>query len=227
MNIQGSTVLVIGANGVFGKLTAEKLMAMGANGIGTARSNESAANLPAGLTQGLLLDLESAESIATLTGYLSTSGVQLDGIINLAGVVGFGSATDTTASDAQKLMQVNHLGPSAVISALLPVLAKSEREPFVLSITGVVAEKVFPGMAAYVASKTAHSTWLKALNLEARRMKIRVIDVRPGHTETGLASRAVFGVAPAFPQGMTAEHVVMTIVEAITSGTTELASTDF
>ncbi len=225
--MQGNTVLVIGANGVFGRLTAEKLMAMGANVIGTARSNESAANLPAGLTQGLLLDLESAESIATLTGYLSTSGVQLDGIINLAGVVGFGSVTDTTARDAQRLMQVNHLGASAVISALLPVLAKSEREPFVLSITGVVAEKVFSGMAAYVASKTAHSTWLKALNLEARRMKIRVIDVRPGHTETGLASRAVFGVAPAFPEGMTAKHVVDKIVDAITSGATELASTDF
>ena len=225
--MQGNTVLVIGANGVFGRLTAEKLMAMGANVIGTARSNESAANLPAGLTQGLLLDLESAESIATLTGYLSTSGVQLDGIVNATGLVGFGSVTDTTARDAQRLMQVNHLGASAVISALLPVLAKSEREPFVLSITGVVAEKVFPGMAAYVASKTAHSTWLKALNLEARRMKIRVIDVRPGHTETGVASRAVFGVAPAFPTGMTAEHVVDKFVEAIVSGKTELASTDF
>jgi cyclic-di-GMP-binding biofilm dispersal mediator protein len=158
---------------------------------------------------------------------LSTSGVQLDGIINLAGIVGFGSATDTSASDAQKVMQVNHLGPSAVISALLPVLAKSENEPFILSISGVVAEKIFPGMSAYVTSKTAHSTWLKALNLEARRMKIRVIDARPGHTETGLASRAVFGTAPAFPQGMTPQHVVDTIVAAIVTGSNELASENF
>jgi len=227
MNLQGSTVLVIGANGFFGRLTAEKLIAMGANVIGTARSNESAANLPAGLTQGLLLDLESAESIATLTGYLSTSGAQLDAIINAAGVVGFGPAAETSARDAQKLMQVNHLGPSAVISDLLPVLAKSAREPFVLSISGVVAEKVFPGMPAYVASKTAHSVWLKAFSLEARRSKVRVIDARPGHTETGLATRAVFGVAPAFPQGMTPQHVVDKIFEAIASGATEVASADF
>ena len=227
MNLQGSTVLVIGANGVFGRLTAEKLMAMGANVIGTARSNESAANLPAGLAQALLLDLESAESIATLTGYLSTSGVKLDAIINTAGVVGFGPAATTSASDAQKLMQVNHLGPSAVISALLPVLAQSEREPFVLSITGVVAEKIFTGMPAYTASKTAHSAWLKALSPEARRLGIRVIDARPGHTETGLASRAVFGVAPAFPQGMTPQHVIDKVFEAIASGATEVASTDF
>ena len=225
--MQGSTVLVIGANGVFGRLTAEKLIAMGWGVIGTARSNESAANLPVGLAQALLLDLESSESIATLTGYLSTSGVQLDGIINAAGLVGFGSTTDTLASDAQKLMQVNHLGASAVISGLLPVLAKSEREPFVLSITGVVAEKVFPGMAAYVASKTAHSVWLKAFALEARRAKVRVIDARPGHTETGLASRALFGTAPAFAQGMTPEHVIDVIFGAIESGATEVASTDF
>jgi len=227
MNIQGRTVLVIGANGVFGRLTAEKLMAMGANVIGTARTNESAANLPAGLAQGLLLDLESAESIATLTGYLSTSGAQLDAIINASGVVGFGPAAATSASDALKLMVVNHLGPSAVISALLPVLAQSEREPFVLSISGVVAEKVFQGMPAYVASKTAHSAWLKAFALEARRSKVRVIDARPGHTETGLATRAVFGVAPAFPQGMTPQHVIDKLFEAIESGATEVASTDF
>jgi cyclic-di-GMP-binding biofilm dispersal mediator protein len=82
-------------------------------------------------------------------------------------------------------------------------------------------------MAAYTTSKTAHSTWLKALALEARRQKVRVMDARPGHTETGLASRALFGTAPAFAQGMTPEHVVNKIIEAIEAGITELPSDSF
>jgi cyclic-di-GMP-binding biofilm dispersal mediator protein len=82
-------------------------------------------------------------------------------------------------------------------------------------------------MAAYVTSKTAHSTWLKALAMEARRDGIRILDARPGHTETGLATRAVAGVAPSFPSGMTAQHVVSVIVRAIEDGTKDLPSEAF
>jgi cyclic-di-GMP-binding biofilm dispersal mediator protein len=82
-------------------------------------------------------------------------------------------------------------------------------------------------MTAYIASKTAHAAWLRALALEVRRSKVRVLDAHPGHTETGLAGRAVFGAAPAFPTGMTAEHVVDVIVSAIVADETALASERF
>ena len=42
--------------------------------------------------------------------------------------------------------------------------------------------------------------WLRrpvsAAAKEARKSKIRVLDIRPPHTETGLAGRAIAGVAP-------------------------------
>lgn len=227
MTLNGSNYLVIGANGVFGRLISESLANRGATVIGTARSNESASNLPATLSQKLLLDLESQDSIQQFVQYLTSSNAPVDGIINASGRVGFGTISETSAEDAKRLMQINHSGPAQVIAGLLPLLANSTNEPFVLSITGVVAEKVFPGMSAYTTSKTAHSTWLKALALEARRQKIRVTDARPGHTETGLASRALFGTAPAFAQGMTPEYVVSKIIEAIEAGITELPSDSF
>ena len=227
MTFNGKQYLVIGANGVFGSLIARTLTEHGATVIGTARSNESASNLPAELAQKLLLDLESQTSIDQLTDYLLTSDTPLDGIINASGRVGFGTIADTTLDNAQRLMQINHFGPAQTISRLLPQLAKSANEPFVLSITGVVAEKVFPGMSCYITSKTAHSTWLKALALEARRQKIRVIDARPGHTETGLATRPLFGTAPAFASGMTPEKVVSVIITAIETGITDLPSDSF
>jgi len=227
MSIAGSNILVIGANGALGSQIAQLLMQLGAQVVGTARSNESAATLPAGLSQALLLDLESDVSIDTLVGYLANESKPLDGVVVASGLVAFGSATETPAEISNRLMLVNHLAPSRVITGLTAKLATSTNEPFVASISGVVAEKVFPGMAAYLTSKTAHSTWLKAFALEARRVGIRVLDARPGHTETGLAGRAIFGTAPAFPTGMTPEHVAKVIVDAIESGLKDLPSEAF
>ena len=227
MNISGSQILVIGANGVLGAAISQRLISAGASVIGTARTNETATNVPAGLTQALLLDLESEDSISTLTNYALSSNLKIDGIVVASGLVAFGSIAETPAEVSQRLMTVNHLAPAKVVSTLLARLAESQNEPFILSISGVVAEKVFPGMAAYLTSKTAHSTWLKALALEARRAGIRVVDARPGHTETGLATRAIFGTAPAFATGMTADHVAQVIVAAIVDGTKDLPSEAF
>jgi cyclic-di-GMP-binding biofilm dispersal mediator protein len=227
MSLAGSNILVIGANGALGSQIAKLLMQRGAQVIGTARSNETAATLPAGMMQALLLDLESEQSIDTLVSYLSTQDQPLDGVVVASGLVAFGSVAETPSTVSSRLMKVNHLAPARVISGLAQKLATSTKEPFVASISGVVAEKVFPGMAAYVTSKTAHSTWLKAFALEARRAGIRVVDARPGHTETGLAGRAVFGTTPAFPQGMTAEHVATVIVDGIDGGLKDLASEAF
>ena len=68
---------------------------------------------------------------------------------------------------------------------------------------------------------------MQAKQMELRRKKVLVLDAKPGHTETGLASRAIFGQAPAFPQGMTAEHVVKTILDAVRDGKASLSSSDF
>ena len=54
-------------------------------------------------------------------------------------------------------------------------------------------------MAAYSASKAALTAFDRVARLEARRRDIRVIDIRPPHTETGLAGRPIAGSAPKLP----------------------------
>ncbi len=224
MDFQGKKILVIGASGVFGSLISQTLVARGAHVYGSAKDSTTAEKLTAQVSTKLLLDLENPASIEAVISYLSSE--TLDGIINAAGVVGFGRAQETSATDAAKLMQINHLGPAAVISGLYESLKRAEGS-FVSSITGVVAEKVFPGMSAYTTSKTANSAFLSSIALEWRRDKIQITEARPGHTETGLATRALFGQAPAFPQGMTPEHVVEVILAGIESGTALLPSDAF
>lgn len=234
MPVQGQRIVVVGASGVLGGAIAEGLVAAGALVEGTASAQDSVVRIPAVVPGRHVVDLEDPASIEQFALEITASG-PLDGIVIASGVVAFGTIAETPPEVADQLMQVNHLGPASLIAQCLPALADSAeqgRSPFVMSISGVVAERAFPGMAAYVASKTAHSAWLKSLRMEVRRPLVRVIDARPGHTETGLAGRAVFGQAPAMPTGMTPGHVADVIVAAITGeasgpGTTDLPSTAF
>ena len=67
----------------------------------------------------------------------------------------------------------------------------------------------------------------QALTREARRKKIRVIDARPPHTETGLAGRAIEGEAPRMPEGLAPIDVARVICDAIDGDATDLASSAF
>jgi cyclic-di-GMP-binding biofilm dispersal mediator protein len=228
MEFTGKKILLIGGSGVLGAELVRQLSAEGANVMATARNSETAAKIPAEAKLKLVVDLEIPESIKTLTDYLLDANKPINGIINAAGVVGFAKATETSPSDSTKLMQINNLGPAAIISALHPLLVMDkETESFVAGITGVVSEKVFPGMSSYTVSKTAHASYLATITQEFRRDKIQVTDAKPGHTETGLASRAIFGTAPAFPEGMTASHVVSVLLAGIKEGKSVIPSTEF
>lgn len=228
MEYFGKNILVIGGSGALGAELVRQLSAQGAHVMATARNAETATKIPSEAEIKLIVDLESQESIKTLTDYLLASKKPIHGIINAAGVVGFAKATETSPQDSATLMQINNLGPAAIISALHPLLAlDKENGSFVAGITGVVSEKVFPGMSAYTVSKMAHASYLATIAQEFRRDKIQVTDAKPGHTETGLASRAFFGTAPAFPEGMTASHVVSVLLAGIREGKALISSNEF
>uniref|UniRef100_UPI0040483BF4 SDR family NAD(P)-dependent oxidoreductase n=1 Tax=Aquiluna sp. TaxID=2053504 RepID=UPI0040483BF4 len=229
MELANKKFLVVGASGVLGAELTRQLRAKGAEVMGTASSNDSAAKIPAVAEVRLLLDLTQPESITTLTDYLvAASG--LDGIINAAGVVAFGPASELKSETIESLTKINFSGPMQLFSELHPALkasAEAGNEPVVVNITGVVAETPMPGLAAYSGSKTAIQGFLQGITREWRRDGIRVVSVRPGHTETGLATRAIQGEAPQFPQGFTPEHVASKIVEAIETDEKDLPATAF
>ena len=60
-----------------------------------------------------------------------------------------------------------------------------------------------------------------------KRAGVRWIDARPGHTETGLASRALSGESPNFGTGMAPDTVARRIVEAMVGDDKDLPSTAF
>jgi cyclic-di-GMP-binding biofilm dispersal mediator protein len=228
--LQGKNILVVGASGGLGREFCAQLGQAGANVFGTASSNESSARLPADLAQRLLLDLDSDVSIQALTDYLIAAPVSLDGVVLAAGLVAFGGIGDTPALVIERLMRVNATGQMQLVARLLPKLSASAavgNEPFVLSISGVVAENPLSGLAAYSASKTALHGFALAASKELRKAGIQWVDARPGHTESGLAGRAIFGVAPNFGVGMPVAQVVARMIAGLESLEKDLPSSAF
>lgn len=224
MELVGKRVLVIGASGVFGSLIAQELIEQGAEVLGTASSNESAFKIPEACSLKLLLDLTSDQSIAKLTEYINATGI--DGIVLASGLVAFGNTSEMTPEVLEKLFQVNAIGQMKLLMRLQSALERADGA-FVLAIPGVVAETPLPGLAAYSASKTALQGFLTAITREWRRQGIRVISARPGHTETGLATRAIAGSPPVFPSGLEPRSVAQRMVSAILAGEKELAAEAF
>jgi cyclic-di-GMP-binding biofilm dispersal mediator protein len=228
--LKARNILVLGASGVLGSTIATKLAQAGATVMATSSTLESAERVPHAGNPRLLVDLTNPESIRVLIEYLIESDAKIDGIVNATGVVAFGNFTELSPEVLTKLFAVNTTGPIQLIQGLLPALkasAAAGNDPFIVNISGVVAETPMAGLAAYSASKAAFFAFNQAISRELRRDGIRVIDARPGHTETGLAGRAIGGVAPAFPTGMSAEQVSDRIVKAIVEDEKDLPSSAF
>ena len=228
MTDSANTVLIIGASGAVGSRFAQRFLASGTNVIGTASNQSALAKIPSGVVEQYVLDLTDFGQIVSVCGDIKQKHEAISGVVIASGVVGFSNVENTNLDLAATMMTINHLGPAQVVSELFSVLATNQvPNSFVLGMTGVVVEQNFPGMSSYTASKVAHSAFLSSIGKEWRRYKVTAIDVRLGHTETGLADHPLFGQAPNMPTGFDPDHAVDVIMAGIANRVSVINSTDF
>ena len=230
LDFNGKRILVVGATGAFGSSLTNLLQAEGVSVFGTASSQETSSRLPADLPLRLILDLANLESINAVAEYLAAGFEHIDGVILASGLVAFGDYAATPHSVTDRLMKVNFSGQVELVRKLLPLLQKSSElgnSPFVISFSGVISESPMAGLASYSASKTALHGFVSSASKELRKQGISWIDARPGHTESGLAGRAIFGTAPNFGAGLSVESVCGRVVSAIIDGEKDLPSSSF
>ena len=209
--------LVAGGTGGLGALIATELRARGCIVTTVSRAPSSdAAHISA--------DLRSPEAISAVMNSIVERHGALDIVINAMGVVAFGPLDATSIDTIEELFLTNTF---AHIFLMKEALKCARQGSVLVGISGVIAEQNLPGMATYGASKAAVRSFNEALTREARRSGVRVIDARPPHTETGLASRAIAGDPPKMPAGLAPIKVAQRIVQAIADGETDLPSTSF
>lgn len=222
-DLVGRSALVLGATGGLGSVVAAGLAGRGATLTLVARDEARLDRLEVD-GQRLALDLRTPQAVeAAVRGAVAHSG-GLDVVVNAVGVVAFGAVDELSVDTMEELFLVNTFVPIMLAQVALAELAPGG---VLVNISGVVAEQNLPGMAAYGASKAAVRSFDEAFGREARRRKVRVIDARPPHTETGLADRPIEGQAPSMPAGLSPAEVADVIVEAIVGDVTDLPSAAF
>lgn len=224
-DLNDAVVLVLGASGGLGSRIAAMLEDEGARVVRAARRPDSLSGPDA-----YLADLRTEQGAASLVAAALQAHGRLDGVVVAAGVVAFGPADEVSDDTLAELVETNMLGPIRALRDASQALAESAaagREPFVVTISGVVSESPTAGMAAYSASKAGLAAFVSAASREYRRRDVRVLDARPGHTDTGLATRAVEGTAPAFGAALDPDDVAARIVRAIVDGEKDLPSSAF
>lgn len=225
-DVSGKTFVVVGARGGLGREIATALTQRGASVIGTTRSESSFGEMVGYTSRQMPLDLNDPRSVADFIDELTSGPVGIDGLVLAAGIVAFGPAAETSSATLSELMTVNATAQLAIVTGLALTLARSG-DAVVVSLSGKVAEIPTAGIAAYSASKAALHAFSVAAGRELRRSNIRWVDARPGHTETGLATRAVAGTAPDFGAGLTPAAVATRIVDAIVNDEKDLPSAAF
>lgn len=222
-NLDGASIVLAGASGGLGSAIGARLQKAGARLVLFARdvSRLEALDLEGSRIPGDLRDGDGCRD--AIEAAISHHG-RLDGVVNAAGAVAFGEVESLTDDVIDHLVAVNLTGPIRLARAALPHL---ESGGFVANVSAIVAEAPTAGMALYSATKAGLTAFDAALARELRRRKVDVIDIRPPHTETGLADRPLAGTAPRLPEGLAPDTVAQRVVNAITTGARELASTDF
>jgi len=219
----GRSVLVAGATGGLGSAIALNLAQRGAILTLVSRRHErlAALGVPG---HRLALDLRDPDACHAAVSAAVEHAGRLDVVVNAIGVVAFGPIEELSVDAMEELFMTNTFVSIVLTKAGLGVLNEGG---VIVNISGVIAEQNLPGMAAYGASKAAVRSFGEAVAREARRRKIRVIDARPPHTETGLADRPIEGRAPKMPTGLDPAAVAVTICDAIAGTATDLPSSAF
>ncbi|MDQ3102729.1 MAG: SDR family oxidoreductase [Actinomycetota bacterium] len=221
MEIEGKGFLVAGASGALGSRFARELDRRGARLALTARDPATIVDLAAEL-DAAAIELEitgpssRAAAVERAAGELGT----LDGLVVATGAVAFGRSGEIDPAFEERLMSVNATGPMGLIAAALARMADGGA---VVVLSAVVAEYPTAGMAAYSASKAALSAYIAALRRERRRELSAVIDVRPGHMETGFSGRALSGDPPRMPEPEDPDELVAAAIEALAAEKREVA----
>ena len=173
-------IFITGIASGIGRATAERLLAAGHDVMGV----DLIADAPEG-TRVFAADVTDEAAMGAIFDDLSAEGVQLDAIVNVAGIHAMCSLVEEDYNKMNRLLEINLCGAMLVNRVLHPLLAEDGRIVIVTSEVAPLDPMPFNGL--YNISKTALDCYAQALRQELNLLGQRVITVRPGAIETPLA----------------------------------------
>jgi NAD(P)-dependent dehydrogenase (short-subunit alcohol dehydrogenase family) len=220
--LSGRLALITGANRGIGLAIARALAREGCSLMITGRDERALAKARAELKKfqpqqlnvdvlAQSCDVRSPDSVDYLFALVRGLHQPLDILINNAGIGHLNRTVgDLPYPTWMEVIDTNLNGLFLVTQAALAVL---KRGSTIVNNLSIAAERVFPGSAAYNASKHGALGFTDTLREELRPKGIRVIALLPGATDTALWN-TLWPKAPRRKM-MSAETVARTVVDAL------------
>jgi 3-hydroxy acid dehydrogenase / malonic semialdehyde reductase len=189
--------LVTGASGGMGTAICRALIADGRSVILADREAGPVQALAAELgatAHALVLDITDATAVTDLPASVPEAFGPIDVLINNAGHdIGGRTRFDIGAmEDWAGILETNLIGTLRVTRAILPDMVACDRGDIVM-MSSINALRIIPDMAAYSTSKSALHAFTETLRGELAETGIRVTEINPGLTKTGIIRRRYRG----------------------------------
>ena len=232
-------VVVTGASAGIGRATCLELARRGCSVVAAARSAASLETLrdevatTGGTVRPVVLDVRDPGSRQALADRLAADGVQVDVLVNNAGVAVSGPLLEADLNGVRDLFETNTFGLLALTQLLARPMVQRRRGR-VVNVSSTAGRFAGPMTGAYSASKFALEALSDALRLELVDLGVDVVIVEPGAVSTGFAERSVeqvqidpggpyAGLIPEVPRlvarsqagAVSAERVAATIADAV------------
>lgn len=200
MSTERKTALITGASSGLGAHFAGLLGDNGFQVVLAARRTEALAALKSeieargGVAHAVALDVTKETSIDGAFEEIDRLGLQIDVVVNNAGVSGTKPALDITAADWDAVLDTNLKGAFLVAQAAAKRM-KGTGGGSIVNIASILGHRVAGSLASYAASKAGVVRLTEALALEWARFGIRVNSLCPGYIETDI-NREFFASEP-------------------------------
>ncbi len=191
MVLKGQIALVTGASRGIGQAIALELGRQGAQVIGTATSSAGADKISVALKEkgvagkGVMLDVNSAESIAAALSEIEKSAGAPTILVNNAGITRDNLLLRMSEEEWDTILDTNLKSVYRMSKACLRAMTKA-RGGRIISISSVVGAIGNPGQVNYAAAKAGLVGFTKALAREVGSRHITVNAVAPGFIDTDM-----------------------------------------
>ena len=191
MDLNGKITWVVGASSGIGAALARELQSRGAKVAISARRKDELTEVAAGTMLAVAADVTDAESLMAAASHIRDELGPIDLIVLSAAYWKQMSASDWDTEIFNRHVQVNLVGMSNAIAAVLPQML-ARRSGVIAGIASVAGYRGLAGSEAYGATKAAQINLLEALRIHVASSGVRVTTICPGFVRTDATAGNTF-----------------------------------
>jgi NAD(P)-dependent dehydrogenase (short-subunit alcohol dehydrogenase family) len=193
-------VLITGCSSGIGNETARRLASNGWTVYATARRPESIAELAEAGCKTLALDVTDEESMAAAVRAVEEAEGAVGVLVNNAGYSQSGALETLPLDSVRRQFETNVFGLIRMCQLVLPGM-RHQGWGRIVNISSMGGKLVFPGGAAYHATKHSVEALSDALRFEVRPFGVDVVIIEPGLIVTKFGETAAGSVGEATSDG--------------------------